>query len=99
MTDIDMEYTLDHKVLRKPASALDRGAKAALDLLMRAFTVTEDETAWQEHADGILSAIEEGGLALAVKREMEFEKTLDDDWFSVDEAYGAFPESLLALLP
>jgi hypothetical protein len=79
-------------------AALDRGAKAAIDLLLRAAEVTEDETSIQEQAEGMLSAIAEGGLALAIKREMEFEKTLDDDEFSVADDYGPFPADLAGLI-
>ena len=77
--------------------ALNRGAKAAIDLLLRAVAVTEDETSWQEHAEGLLSAIEEGGLVLAIKREMEYEATLDDGEFTIADDYGPFPADLVAL--
>lgn len=75
----------------------DRGAIAALDLLIRGNTVTEDETSWQEHVEGIRAAIEEGGLALAIRREQEFEATLDDPDFTVDDTYGPFPADLAAI--
>lgn len=77
---------------------LDRGAIAALDLLLRGTVVTEDETTWEEHAEGIRYAIKEGGLALAIRREMEFERSLNASGeFSVAQTYGRFPERLRRL--
>ena len=78
---------------------LNIGAVAALDLLLRGMTVTEDETSAEEHAEGILAAIKEGGLALAVRREMEFEANLDieEEPNFVAETYGPFPAHLARL--
>jgi hypothetical protein len=71
---------------------------AVLDLLVRAVVVTEDETDWREHAEGIRAAVTEGGLALAIQREMDFEATLEDPEFTVADTYGEFPTSLLAII-
>ena len=82
-----------------PENRLNRGATAALDLLLRGMTVTEDETSAEEHAEGILAAIKEGGIALAIRREIEFEKNLDieEEPNFVRDTYGAFPAHLAAI--
>lgn len=86
---------------------LDRGALAALRLLERAMLVTEDETEPRDHMEGIAAAIKEGGIGLAIRREMEFERTLNipGRWwawpssgeFNVTRDYGRFPRSLALL--
>ena len=76
---------------------LDRGAIAAIDLLLRAQTVTEDETTIQEHAETMRGVIASEGLPVAIRREMDFEAALDDPEFPVIEAYGPFPPDLAAL--
>jgi hypothetical protein len=74
---------------------LDHGAMLAIRLLRRSVLVTEDETELMELAEGMEAAIREGGIGLAIRREMDFEKTLNmPGEFSVREAYGRFPESL-----
>ena len=70
---------------------------SVLNLLDRAVVVTEDETSWQDHSEGIRAAIAEGGLGLAIRRQMAFEATLDDDEFSIVDDYGEFPPALAAL--
>ena len=76
---------------------LDRGALLAIDLLMRGVLVTEDETSPEEHAEGIRAAVKEGGIALAIRREMDFERSLNiPGEFNVTQTYGRFPRGLAA---
>lgn len=76
-------------------SDLDQGALLAIRLLHRAVKVTEDETEPWELSEGIESAIKEGGIGLAIRREMDFEQTLNiRGECNVREMYGRFPESL-----
>lgn len=77
---------------------LDRGAIAALQLLTRSVVVTEGETEPEQLADDIESAIRKGGLANAVRLQMNHERTLNiRGEFSVTETYGRFPRSLARL--
>lgn len=73
-------------------------ATLALDLLDRAVLTTEDETEWREHSEGIRAAIREGGLVLAIQRQLDFEDSLDDDGFTAEDTYGPFPAALRAAL-
>lgn len=78
-------------------AALDRGALIAVDLFLRACLVTEDETTPQEFAEGLRAAVKEGGIGLAIRREMDFERSLNiRGEFNVTQAYGRFPKSLAA---
>ena len=59
---------------------------------------TEDETDWREHAEGIQAAIREGGLRLAIQRQYDFERTLDEPDYPTEETYGPFPAALATAL-
>ncbi len=70
-----------------------------LELLDRAVLTTEDETEWRDHSEGIRGAIKEGGLRLAIQRQLDFETSLDaDEEGFTEDTYGEFPASLRAAL-
>jgi hypothetical protein len=74
----------------------DRGAVAAIELLLRGMEVTEDETEWRDMAETLVGAVTAYGLPVAVRREIEFEKQLkrdEEDWAGL---YPPFPRSLAA---
>jgi hypothetical protein len=73
----------------------DRGALIAVRLFQRSCLVTEDETEPREHSEGMEVAIREGGLGLAIRREMDFERSLNiPGEVNVTRDYGRFPASI-----
>ena len=77
--------------MSRDLTEFDRGAVAAIRLLLRSMEVTEDETEWSELAEGLVDGIEREGLPAMVRRGLDFE---DDFIECAEETYGPFPREL-----
>lgn len=80
--------------MTRDPTELDRGAVAAIRLLLRSMEVTEDETEWSELAEGLVDGIEREGLPAMVRLGIDFERDFIEE---CAEIYGPFPRDLAVL--
>ncbi len=76
----------------------DKGALAALALLVRSDEAHEGEEDWRTTADDIASAIGREGLAATIRLQMDAETDyFADSEDDLNEMYGPFPAPLAAI--
>lgn len=68
----------------------DRGALAAFELLERGWNTHDGEDSYEDTAKDIRAAIEADGLAVVIRRQMDYEA----DFLDEDDLPDPFPDSL-----